>query len=80
MDASNGEGVSSPPSPCWIVQVRWLAIKQLLCHMLRGGVLYDKQSINLLLIAYLMECALRLTTNVYTNNLPEQDCSLIPGN
>lgn len=46
MDAGNGKVVSGLSSLCWIVQVQRLAIKQLLCHMLRGVVLYDKQSIN----------------------------------
>ena len=41
-----------------------LEIEQLLCRMVRGGVFYDKQNIISILIACLMEHAMRTTTNI----------------
>ena len=46
---------------------RRLAIEQLLFHMVREDVLYNKSSINILLIACLMEYAGRFTRDVRTN-------------
>ena len=41
-----------------------LAIEQLLCLMVRGGVLHDKQTIISVLIACLMVYAMPATTNL----------------
>ena len=53
-----------------------LATEQLLCHMVRGGVLYDKQNIIPILIAWLMEYAIRTTTNLWINNPSQIDCCI----
>lgn len=52
-----------------------LATEQLLCHIVRGGVLHRRQNIGPLLIACLMKYAMRFTTHLYINN-PSQTRSL----